>query len=83
MNASFSDVLVTAKRTYANSLLGKNVTFYAEDEAAGELVKMTGTVESVFNGPDNGESLLGVVVGEGEEKEEYTLSLGAVILVEE
>jgi hypothetical protein len=44
---------------------------------------MTGKVESVFNGPDGGESLLGVVVGEGEEKEEYTLSLGAVILVEE
>ena len=83
MNTSFADVLVMAKRTYANSLLGKTVTFYAEDEAAGEFVKMTGKVESVFNGPDGGESLLGVVVGEGEEKEEYTLSLGAVILVEE
>ena len=83
MNSSFADVLVMAERTYANSLLGKTVTFYAEDEAAGEFVKMTGTVESVFNGPDGGESLLGVVVGEGEEKEEYTLSLGAVILVEE
>ena len=83
MNTSFADVLVMAKRTYANSLLGKTVTFYAEDETAGEFVKVAGTVESVFNGPDGGESLLGVVVGEGEEKEEYTLSLGAVILVEE
>jgi len=83
MNTSFADVLVMAKRTYANSLLNKTVTFYAEDETTGELVKMTGKVDSVFNGPDNGESLLGVVVGEGEEREEYTLSLGAVILVEE
>lgn len=83
MNTSFADVLVMAKRTYANSLLGKTVTFYAEDETTGEFAKMTGAVESVFNEPNNGESLLGVTVGEGEEKEEYTLSLGAVILVEE
>ncbi len=83
MNTSFVDVLAATNRTYANSLLGKNVTFYSEDETAGELVKMTGTVESVFNEPNNGGSLLGVAVGEGEEKEEYTLGLGAVILVEE
>lgn len=83
MNTSFADVLVMANRTYANSLLGKTVTFYAEDETTGELVKTTGRVDSVFNEPNNGESLLGVTVGEGDVKEEYTLSLGAVILVEE
>jgi len=83
MNTSFADVLVMANRTYANSLLGKTVTFYAEDETTGELVKTTGRVDSVFNEPKSGESLLGVTVGEGDVKEEYTLSLGAVILVEE
>lgn len=83
MNTSFADVLVMANRTYANSLLGKTVTFYAEDETTGELVKTTGRVDSVFNEPNSGESLLGVTVGEGDVKEEYTLSLGAVILVEE
>ncbi len=83
MNTSFADVLVMANRTYANSLLGKTVTFYAEDKTTGELVKTTGRVDSVFNEPNNGESLLGVTVGEGDVKEEYTLSLGAVILVEE
>ena len=29
MNSSFSDVLSTTNRNYANSLMGKNVTFYA------------------------------------------------------
>lgn len=82
MNSSFSEVLSLTNRSYANSLLGKNVTFYAEDETTDTLEKMVGRVESVFNDPATDESLLGVVVGEGEEAEEYTLGLGAVILVE-
>jgi len=83
MNTSFMEVLATARRSYANSLLGKNVTFYAEDEMAGTLERTVGTVDSVFNDPKTGESLLGVTVGEGEEAKEYTLGLGAVILVED
>ena len=82
MNSSFAGVLTTTNRNYANSLLGKNVTFYAEDMTTGELSKKTGRVDSVFNDPETNESLLGVIVGEGEEAEEYTLGLGAVILVE-
>jgi flagellar basal-body rod modification protein FlgD len=82
MNSSFADVLITVSRDYANSLLGKNVTFYSMDEMTGALEKKVGVVDSVFNDPETGESLLGVTVGEGEEAEEYTLSLGAVILVE-
>jgi flagellar basal-body rod modification protein FlgD len=82
MNSSFSEVLSLTNRSYANSLLGKNVTFYAEDETTGTLEKMVGRVDSVFNDPATDGSLLGVVVGEGEEAEEYTLGLGAVILVE-
>ena len=82
MNSSFSEVLSLTNRSYANSLLGKNVTFYAEDETTDTLEKMVGRVESVFNDPATDGSLLGVVVGEGEESQEYTLGLGAVILVE-
>lgn len=82
MNTSFSEVLSLTNRSYANSLLGKNVTFYAEDETTGTLEKMAGRVESVFNDPSTDKSLLGVVVGEGAEAQEYTLGLGAVILVE-
>ena len=82
MRLSFADVLVTINRSYANSLLGKNVTFYARDEMSGALDKVVGTVDSVFNDPETGESLLGVTVGDGGDAEEYTLGLGAVILVE-
>ena len=82
MSSSFADVLVTINRSYANSLLGKNVTFYAVDEMSGALDKVVGTVDSVFNDPETGESFLGVMVGDGEDAEEYTLGLDAVILVE-
>jgi flagellar basal-body rod modification protein FlgD len=82
MNGSFAQVLSTTNRSYANSLLGKRVTFFSEDETTGELEKITGTVESVFNDPTTGEVLLGVTAGEGEEAEEYTVGLDAVLLVE-
>jgi flagellar basal-body rod modification protein FlgD len=82
MSASFAEVLTTTNRSYANSLLGKNVTFYTENETTGELEKKKGSVESVFNDVETGRSLLGVTVNEGGENQEYTLSLGAVILVE-
>ena len=82
MNSSFADVLATTNRSYANSLLGKNVTFYAENDVTGELEKEVGIVSSVFNDIGNGENLLGVTVGEGEGTEEYTLGLDAVILIE-
>jgi flagellar hook assembly protein FlgD len=84
MRLSFADVLITINRSYANSLLGKNVTFYARDEMSGalDLDKVVGTVDSVFNDPETGESLLGVTVGDGGDAEEYTLGLDAVMLVE-
>ena len=82
MSSSFAEVLKTTERNYANSLLDKNVTFYFTDEITDTLEKKVGSVDSVFNDPDTGKSLLGVTVGEGEGAEEYTLGLGAVILVE-
>lgn len=83
MSSSFAEILVTVNRAYSNSLLGRMVTFYVEDVITGELKQKVGTVDSVFNDPETSESLLGVTVGEGEGAEEYTLSLEAVILVEE
>ena len=82
MNASFSEVLIATQRNYANSLLGKTVTFYSQDAITGELVQQKGTVDSVFHDPETQEVLLGVSTGEGEEMQEYTLGLSAVILVE-
>jgi flagellar basal-body rod modification protein FlgD len=82
MNSSFANVLKTAERNYANSLLGKNVTFYSRDELTGTMEKKVASVDSVFNDPQTSETLLGVTVGEGQEAEEYTLGLDAVILIE-
>jgi len=82
MSSNFAEVLTTTNRNYANSLLSKKVTFYSTDEITGTLEKKIGTVDSVFNDPETGESLLGVTVVEGENPEEYTLGLDAVILVE-
>jgi hypothetical protein len=83
ISTSFSHALVTANRTYANSLLNKAVTFYVEDEQIGALLKKIGRVDSVFNDPDTQESLLGVVVSEGDSSTDYTLSLDSIVLVEE
>ena len=82
MNSSFTDVLTATERNYANSLLDKTVTFYSQDEITGELGKKVGKVDSIFHDPETKETLLGVSIGEGEDKQEYTLSLSSVILVE-
>ena len=82
LNTSFEAVLAATNRNYANSLIGKTVTFFADDEETGQLTKMEGVVESAFNDPDTGETLLGVKTGEGDQVKDYTLSLGAVVLVE-
>ena len=83
MNTSFAESLVAANKTYANSLLGKAVTFYVDDEQAGAMIKTVGRVNSVFNDPKSQECLLGVVVSEGDSSTDYTLSLDSVLLVEE
>jgi flagellar basal-body rod modification protein FlgD len=82
LSTSFEGVLAVTNRNYANSLLGKTVTFFAEDEETGELTQMKGTVDSAFNDSITGETLLGVTVSNGDEVQEYTLSLDAVVLVE-
>ncbi len=77
MNSNFAQILAITNRSYANSLIGKEVTFFAQDIETGELVQKVGMVDEVYNDLDAGESLLKVTV----DGEEYTLSLDAVILV--
>lgn len=72
MNSSFSQVLKAADRTYANSLIGKNVSFLTEDSTDATDVK-TGKVDKVINNTD-GSVLLQVG--------DYLLSLNGVISVD-
>ncbi len=82
LSTSFSDVLQATTRNYANSLIGKTVTFFADNPETGLLEERKGVVDSTFNDVESGETLLGVSSGEGEDVQEFTLGLGAVILVE-
>jgi flagellar basal-body rod modification protein FlgD len=77
MNSNFAEVLAVTNRNYANSLIGKKVTFFAQDMETGNLVQKEGIVNEVYNDLDAGENLLNVTV----DNEEYTLSLNAVISV--
>lgn len=48
MNANFEEVLVATERTYANSLIGKEVSFLTESED-GSTEIASGTVDQVVN----------------------------------
>ena len=56
MNTNFADVLTTAERTYANSLIGKEVSFEVETES-GTTDVASGVVQQVYNNVE-GEILL-------------------------
>jgi flagellar basal-body rod modification protein FlgD len=58
MSTSFASVLAATERTYASSLIGKDVSFAAETDAGTREVT-SGAVEEVFNNID-GEILLAV-----------------------
>ena len=51
MNTSFAKVLATTELTYANSLIGKEVSFIAETET-GTTDNTSGIVEQVYNNVD-------------------------------
>ncbi len=51
MNTSFAKVLAATELTYANSLLGKEVTFMPETETGGADIT-NGIVEQVYNNVD-------------------------------
>jgi flagellar basal-body rod modification protein FlgD len=56
MNSNFADVLSTTDRNYANSLIGKEISFSAENET-GSWDITSGIVEEVINNVD-GEIIL-------------------------
>jgi flagellar basal-body rod modification protein FlgD len=56
MNTSFAGVLATAERTYANSLMGKEISFEAETES-GTADVASSVVQQVYNNVE-GEILL-------------------------
>ncbi|GAI23995.1 unnamed protein product, partial [marine sediment metagenome] len=51
MNTSFAKVLATTELTYANSLLGKEVTFMPETTTGGADIT-SGIVEQIYNNVD-------------------------------
>jgi flagellar basal-body rod modification protein FlgD len=70
MNSSFAEVLAVANHTYANSLIGKEVSFLGET-ATGTIDILRGVVEQVYK--EDGENLL--IVGN------YVLGLEDIISV--
>ena len=88
MSSNFAEVLaitnrsyINSLRSYANSLIGREVTFFTQDAETGDLVQKEGIVNKVYNDLDSGESLLGITVVEGEETSEYSLGLDAIVSV--
>ena len=51
MNTNFAKVLETAERTYAHSLIGRNIEFIGETEIGTRDI-MSGVVEQVYNNVD-------------------------------
>jgi flagellar basal-body rod modification protein FlgD len=56
MNSNFADVLSTTDRNYANSLIGKEISFVSENETGTQDIT-SGIVEEVINNVD-GEIIL-------------------------
>ncbi|MEE9371199.1 MAG: flagellar hook capping FlgD N-terminal domain-containing protein [Sedimentisphaerales bacterium] len=51
MNTNFAKVLTTAERTYAHSLIGRDIEFIGETETGTRDI-MSGVVEQVYNNVD-------------------------------
>ncbi len=49
LSSSFADVLTTTNRNYANSLIGKDVSYILWDELTGAIEKKWGTVGEVYD----------------------------------
>ncbi len=71
MNSNFAEVLANTKRSYANSLIGKQVEFRTETEAD-ETQILSGTVDKVYN---NVEGQIILTIGE------YAVDVNEVISV--
>jgi len=70
MNSSFAKVLATNERMYANSLIGKEVSFIGETES-GSVDIVSRTVQQVSN--VNGETMLVA--------DDYMIGLGDIVAV--
>jgi len=57
MNNTFAEILAATNRNYANSLIGKNVSYYAPDLWTGGMERQMGEVSEVYSEAD-GENLL-------------------------
>ncbi len=51
MNTNFAKVLTTVERTYAHSLIGRDIEFFGETETGTRDI-MSGVVEQVYNNVD-------------------------------
>ena len=51
LNSSFANILSTTQRNYANSLIGKEITFASEDETGTSNIT-SGVVDEVINNVD-------------------------------
>ena len=71
MNSNFASVLSATERNYANSLIGKEISFASEDET-GSRDLTSGIVEEVINNAD-GEIILVIA--------DHTVALDGVISV--
>jgi len=76
INSNFAKVLGTVGRTYANSLIGRNISFLVSTDTDG-YKEMNGTVKEVFNDPEKG-SLLIVNTEDGSD---YTVGVDGVVSV--
>jgi len=76
-NSSFADILSATHSSYANSLIGREVSFLTESET-GDMSQLSGEVKEVYNDP-TGESTLVVESG----NEVYTLGLDGIISIKD
>ncbi len=72
LNSNFSKALATAEHNYANSLIGKNVTFLNQNESGATEIK-NGTVEQIA---DDSDGQVHLVVGD------YAIGLDEIIAVQ-
>ena len=78
MNSSFAQVLTSVEHTYANSLIGREVSFLGKTEE-GDIAEMNGTVKEVYNDIETGDILLIMDTINGD----YTVKMDGVISVKE
>ena len=74
-NSNFGDILSSAQSSYANSLIGRDVSFLTESET-GDVLQFSGEVKEVVNDPSEGNTLI-IEVG----SQVYSLGLDGIISI--